>query len=93
MPVRVLIPIRVLACPLLVMGICTFWYQHKHDYNGTALPLSKIMPKYEMKTWEALAKKNLQIAGVSARCFNATAVEKHMSIYLKNILFCCERVC
>jgi hypothetical protein len=28
MPVCVLIPIRVLACPLPVMGICAFWYQH-----------------------------------------------------------------
>ncbi len=27
-PVRVLIPIRLLVCPLPVMGICTFWYQH-----------------------------------------------------------------
>jgi hypothetical protein len=27
-PVRVLIPIGVLACPLPVMRICTFWYQH-----------------------------------------------------------------
>jgi hypothetical protein len=31
MPVRILIPIRVLAYPLPVMGICTFWYQHKYD--------------------------------------------------------------
>ncbi len=26
MPVCVLIPIRILACPLPVMGICAFWY-------------------------------------------------------------------
>ncbi len=29
MPVRVLIPIRVLAYPLPVMGISAFWYQSK----------------------------------------------------------------
>jgi hypothetical protein len=29
-----------------------------------------------MKTWNALVKKNWQIAGVSVRCINAMAAEK-----------------
>jgi hypothetical protein len=28
MSVCVLIPIHILACPLPLMGICAFWYQH-----------------------------------------------------------------
>ncbi len=27
-PIRVLIPIRVMACPVPVTGYCAFWYQH-----------------------------------------------------------------
>jgi hypothetical protein len=34
MPVCTLIPIRVLACPLPVMGIRMFWYQHIYIICG-----------------------------------------------------------
>jgi hypothetical protein len=42
MPVCVLIPICVLACPLPVMGICVFWYQHIHAVLGNMLHTSEL---------------------------------------------------
>jgi hypothetical protein len=43
MPVCVLIPIRVLAIPLPVMGICAFWYQH--IYHITLDPSASTAPR------------------------------------------------
>ncbi len=48
MPVRILIPIRVLAFPLPVMGMCTFWYQHMYPVKFWARGAEYVMAEYSI---------------------------------------------
>ncbi len=72
MPVRVLIPICVLAFPLLVMGICMFWYQHIHDMIADMEKNMDVLNAHKYKARTSIVRFGTMVSVInfSSLCIN-----------------------